>query len=844
MFKKYFASKTFESAKKLFYEKNYKLALDLFIECAPNLKELSLDAYVWQVKCLFELGKYEEVLNHRFKDYGYNSRLIVESAYRLGKYELAFKTISEAIKSDVGIGTTEGQRNRNGLIKLKRELFNIDTSPTAFWVSLDYCLKRELLFEINKSEDVSNFVPDKKHIDTFRNVVALKLNHVIQKSNLFKKLEYKNYWLENFDWCADFKNIKNLNLAGQYNLTNLENLEQLTILEELNLAYAISDNRLNPIGKLKTLKHLNLGFPYFYKRAEIDLSFLNGLNLISLELAEQTIKDFRPLDGMKHLTHLSLKGTNISSLNQISNLQNLTMLIVSDCSKLNLNDIVKFAKMELFYCDKLTPNQYDSFVKINPKCKIHEHKKTLYDDNTILNHIGIKVETTREESGYLADHNKKFNDLEKHYNNQKEVESLMDYPKLFTPQLYDKFSRKEFVDKEILHHKVDSKAQNIVGISEKYFQKYIEDSFKDKYIPGAVLPSKGRGSAIVPDFLLFDRDNNIYLDIEIDEPYVWKENIITHFIGADFDRDFSVTQANWFILKFTEEQIIVNPLKAIKIIDETFSHIQKLSSGEQSNFSNYYPGFITKAWTKEDCTRMMVENYRSTYLKKQIDLNSKSSIEKTLDSIAPKSEINAWWEQLSIVWQQAITEAVFHKSFNPGFTPTEQEFKYLVSQKEIKFVGATEWMIERNLNSISFVLDTLKGIEQLAFLPSLKQLDISHNAITDLKPIATMVNLEGLNANYNLIDDISCLGTLKNLRYLYLTNSRVHDISIIGSLPKISNLTLQGTNVYDISPLFNLTKPYSVTLYECKLKKSQVERFHALFPDVIFYYDKHNLIEI
>ena len=430
------------------------------------------------------------------------------------------------------------------------------------------------------------------------------------------------------------------------------------------------------------------------------------------------------------------------------------------------------------------------------------------------------------------------------YEREIEVESLMDYPKLFIPQLYDKYSRKQFVDKEILRNEVDSKAQNIVGISEKIFQKYIEDFFNDKYIPCAVLPSKGRGNAIVPDFLLFDRINNIYLDIEIDEPYVWKENIITHFIGADFHRDFTVTRANWFILKFTEEQIIVNPLKAIEIIKETFSHIESLINGKEPNFLNFHPGFTSKAWTKKDCTRMMVENYRSTYLKKHIELSSESSIKKTLDSITPNEAINAWWKQLNVVWQRAITEAVFHNTFIAGFTPTEQEFKYLESLKEIKFIGATEWMIKRKLNSISFVLDTLKGIEQLAFLPALIKIDISHNAISDLRPITSLTNLEGLDADYNLIDDINCLEKLKNLRYLYLTNSRVHDISIIGSLPNLSTLTLKNTNVYDISPLFNLAKPYSVDLDGCRLKKSQVMRFKALYPNVKFHYDEHSLIEL
>jgi len=844
MFKEYFASRTFERAKKLFYENNYKLALDLFVECAPNLKKLSLDAYQWQVKCLFELGRYDEVLSHRFSHHWNGYKILISSAYRLRKYDLAFKYAIEGVTSDVGIGTPEGQRQRKELIKLKSELFNIDSDPQAFWVSLVYCIKKELFNLINRNLEFVDFIPTNEDISLIRNINSLNLNQVNQKSSLSNKIDHNSRFLGDLNWCSDFKSLKYLNLAGQYNLTSLEKLEQLAEIKELNLAYSISDNRLKPIGKLKTLKHLNLGYPYFYKRTDIDLSFLTGLNLISLELADQTIKDFSALNGIESLTHLSLKGTNLISLRQISSLQNLKTLIVSDCWKLDLNDIVNFSKMELFYCDRLTPTQYDFFVEINPNCKVYENKKTLYNDNTILNHLEVKSETNREEKGYLADHNKKFNDLEKHYNYQKEVESLKDYPKLFTPQLYDKFSRKEFVDKEVLLHKVDSKAQNIVGISEKYFQKYIEESFKEKYIPGAVLPSKYRGNAIVPDFLLFDRVNNIYLDIEIDEPYVWKENIITHFIGADFGRDFTVTQANWFILKFTEEQIITNPLKAIKIIEVTFSHIQALKYGMESNFSNSYPGFTSKAWTRDDCTRMMVEDYRSTYLIKHIELSSESSIKKTLDTITLNGEINSWWRQLNIVWQRAIIEAVFHKTFITGFTPTVQEFEYLESLKEIKFVGATEWMTKRNLNTISFVIDNLNGIEQLAFLPALKKIDISHNTISNLRPIAAITNLEGLNANYNLIDDINCIGTLKNLRYLYLTNCRVHDISIIASLPKISNLTLEGTNVYDISPLFNLATPYCITLYGCKLKKSQVERFQTLFPNVIFYFDKHNLIEL
>lgn len=64
-----------------------------------------------------------------------------------------------------------------------------------------------------------------------------------------------------------------------------------------------------------------------------------------------------------------------------------------------------------------------------------------------------------------------------------------------------------------------------------------------------------------PDIVLFDKNLNLYIDIEIDEPYDGYYRYPTHYINPEDDskqdniRDLFFTESGWIVIRFTEKQI-------------------------------------------------------------------------------------------------------------------------------------------------------------------------------------------------------------------------------------------------------------------------------------------------
>ena len=124
----------------------------------------------------------------------------------------------------------------------------------------------------------------------------------------------------------------------------------------------------------------------------------------------------------------------------------------------------------------------------------------------------------------------------------------------------------------------------------------------------------------------------------------------------------------------------------------------------------------------------------------------------------------------------------------------------------------------------------ISDITGLEFATNIKELDISQNPITDLRPLsnliqltglhfwhfpgnstnldlrplASLINLEVLFFEGNGISDITPLAGLKKLRELYLTNNRIEEVHSLAGLINLEMLFLEGNGITDISPLSNL----------------------------------------
>jgi hypothetical protein len=437
--------------------------------------------------------------------------------------------------------------------------------------------------------------------------------------------------------------------------------------------------------------------------------------------------------------------------------------------------------------------------------------------------------TIQDEIGLIADHHKRFNDLGRYFYFHEKEEIWQAYPKFHTPPLYSKFCRVEFAKTEIERHDIDHNTMQTKGISELFFLPKIKERFSEQFLENAILPGNG-GLPIVPDILLFDEDLSFYLDIEIDEPYVWNKNIETHFIGADTERDFQILFANWFLIRFTEQQIVQFPDRCLRQIEHALSCIRSMIERRVEIFFEKDLLISELAWTKSDCTKMMINDKRSEYL--STITSTQSQISKSMSNVQGAELLIDQWFSIPELWRKAIIESVFSEEFSYQLCININQAKYLLTLNEFDFWGAKQNSINRNLNRISFQLESVNGIDLLPFRNNIKSVHFIDNLIYDISPLSKLKSLEVLTLWNNPLTDIRPLSELTNLFHLNLSDTNVSDISTLNNLKGLKNISLDSTKIKDISSLFQLENPNSISLqFNPQIPKNDIQRLINKFPN-------------
>jgi hypothetical protein len=157
-----------------------------------------------------------------------------------------------------------------------------------------------------------------------------------------------------------------------------------------------------------------------------------------------------------------------------------------------------------------------------------------------------------------------------------------------------------------------SKAQ--VGASEpdfaKYLQKYFGTMLKPSYafsIPNSDLVYSADFCLVLPSGLSFC--------VEIDEPYVYESGKPHHCIdrGKDRQRDKFFLAGNWVTIRFSEKQIILEPVACCFLIAKTVDRL----TGDSTFTSQFKDGTtapqLDPQWTIAEAQAMANTKYRSSY---------------------------------------------------------------------------------------------------------------------------------------------------------------------------------------------------------------------------------------
>jgi hypothetical protein len=111
-----------------------------------------------------------------------------------------------------------------------------------------------------------------------------------------------------------------------------------------------------------------------------------------------------------------------------------------------------------------------------------------------------------------------------------------------------------------------------------------------------------------PDIVLFDKELNLYIDIEIDEPYDGYYRFPTHELEKDDTRDLFFTESGWVVIRFTEKQIHLQEQECVTFILDVLNSIRSYSLDNTSNC------LIEEQWSYSQAIRWEKEHYREKYL--------------------------------------------------------------------------------------------------------------------------------------------------------------------------------------------------------------------------------------
>jgi len=118
-----------------------------------------------------------------------------------------------------------------------------------------------------------------------------------------------------------------------------------------------------------------------------------------------------------------------------------------------------------------------------------------------------------------------------------------------------------------------------------------------------------------PDFTLIDEiDNlNLFVDIEIDEPYDGIGRFATHYKGVDDYRNQYFNDRGWIVIRFSEKQVHQNPKGCCKLIAEVIKSVNATFTIPQE--LQGIPTVLEEPfWTKVQAEKWAKDNYREKYL--------------------------------------------------------------------------------------------------------------------------------------------------------------------------------------------------------------------------------------
>lgn len=549
-------------------------------------------------------------------------------------------------------------------------------------------INTQLLYE------VLHYVKRTRNINVAGN---LNINNLDPLSELpeLTSVNVSHTLIEDLTPLRSLNKLENLNISG-CPVRNLGPMRYASGLRELDASYTMISN-MGVLGNLRNLESINLSYaPVDTLKNLSGLSRLKTLNLagtkiqridslaslnhlVSLDLARDNLQSFDVLDSLTSLQNLDLDTTNIVDLTPLQHLTSLSVLHINSTKVKDLSPLAGLKNLKYIYCDNSGVGQKEAelFLKLNRKCQVI-------------------------------------------YNSEKLENWWTQLPGVWKTVFIKFLPKKDTITKEELHLLLQIGTLNLSG------NKDIHD--------------------LAPLSML-----NQLTRLNLSGTSVSNLDPLSAMGGL---RELNISHTAVRSLRPLEK---LNNLKKINLEYTAVSNLMPLVNNSNlaridADHSNVKQQNVL-AFRKKNPQALVI--YQSPYL-------------------------HDWWNHLNKGWKTA-----FFKIEEMDSTPTNVQLQQLVNHEKliIDYPGLQS------------------GFKVLKAFSNLSELSVNNSSLTDISGLGTIKTLRSVRFSNCPLYNISTLAMLSNLREINLENTGVEDLTPLQNLRYLETLNISGTRVKKLKPL-------------------------------------------
>jgi Leucine-rich repeat (LRR) protein len=616
----------------------------------------------------------------------------------------------------------------------------------------------------------------------------------IYSNRLSVEEELMNWWANlPYPWTDIF-----YNQIGKSDSMTGSSLIRLMELEKLDLSVYPRLRNIEPLGKLTSLKRVNLSGTQIsdivplknLTKLEVldcsntritDLSPLKyALQLKALKIDSTRVTDISVLGSMEDLEHLNASYTFISSLEGLSEAQNLRKLELTKTRLRSLSGLESMNKLEVLICR-------DNHIKSLEPIRGLKNLNHLQIDNTLVTDLS---------------HLSELDNLRILSCNNTLITSLM--PVGVLPNLETIYS-----DNTLM---VSSDAKEFITQHPGVLVVYGTESLRGWW-----------GDLSRPWKIVLMKEAKISRSNPSREEMARMANI-THIDVS------GITE-----IKSLEPVKILKNLKSIKFASTGVNRLSPLRGLLELEYVDASHTMVNELYSLEKhpkLSRLGIDNTQIKFQEIQRFINNHPNclvMYKTQDLLQ-------WYGSLSKDWRNILMSHV-----ERGDMSDSELLHTLISIEKLSFDGPVKSLDPlvplSKLKDLSFNGTMINNLDPLRNLSTLESLRCSHSPIASLEPIGQLRKLKSLNFEDTLVDDLEPISNLTGLTSLIFSGTPIKDLKPLKGMTSLKNLECNNTDVKNLKPLQAIRGLRSLKCYNTKINAREIENFRKAVPqcEVVYY---------